>query len=251
MNVRMSKRPWQILSLALVSMSAHANPDCWARLHVGEDLATGDPVDTIQGPGEFATLVDLPGAAKTDWGDAINSVEMGPAARGMFYENANFTGALQEFGPGRAVARLDEFDFDEEIESMKLECIAADGEPDADGDGYTAAVDCDDANPAVYPGALEVSFDGIDQNCAGGDATISVYMAVVKLSSGTLTVEATYTGATKHGEPLHVEGYNVMFWNTEFGPHWRLEKWGMTQAPASIRITGPEGTIEHTNITVQ
>ncbi|HAD12373.1 MAG TPA: hypothetical protein DCF33_08035, partial [Saprospirales bacterium] len=37
---------------------------------------------------------------------------------------------------------------------------------DADMDGYTLEVDCDDANPGVYPGAPEIC-DGLDNNCYG------------------------------------------------------------------------------------
>jgi PKD repeat protein len=37
---------------------------------------------------------------------------------------------------------------------------------DADGDGYDNRVDCDDHNPAVHPGAVEVC-NGIDDNCDG------------------------------------------------------------------------------------
>lgn len=40
--------------------------------------------------------------------------------------------------------------------------------PDGDGDGYDAGVDCNDANPAINPGANEVCGDGIDDNCANG-----------------------------------------------------------------------------------
>ncbi len=37
---------------------------------------------------------------------------------------------------------------------------------DADGDGYTNETgDCDDDNAAVYPGADEIWYDGVDQNC--------------------------------------------------------------------------------------
>ncbi len=37
-------------------------------------------------------------------------------------------------------------------------------------DGYTDVIgDCDDANPAVYPGAPEVWYDGVDQDCDGQD----------------------------------------------------------------------------------
>ena len=37
---------------------------------------------------------------------------------------------------------------------------------DADGDGYTTAQgDCDDGDAGVHPGAEEVWYDGVDQNC--------------------------------------------------------------------------------------
>ena len=43
---------------------------------------------------------------------------------------------------------------------------------DMDGDGFEATVaggeDCDDANPDAYPGAEEVWYDGVDQDCSGG-----------------------------------------------------------------------------------
>jgi len=39
-------------------------------------------------------------------------------------------------------------------------------DPDEDGDGASASVDCDDGNSAVYPGASE-SCDGIDSDCDG------------------------------------------------------------------------------------
>jgi hypothetical protein len=39
---------------------------------------------------------------------------------------------------------------------------------DADGDGYTSDVDCDDSNSSVNPGASEpCACDAIDQNCNG------------------------------------------------------------------------------------
>ena len=41
------------------------------------------------------------------------------------------------------------------------------GCPDADGDGFPATRDCDDADPNVHPGAPEVCGDGKDNNCNG------------------------------------------------------------------------------------
>ncbi len=40
---------------------------------------------------------------------------------------------------------------------------------DADGDGWVVELDCDDADPAVNPGAREIWYDGHDSNCDGAD----------------------------------------------------------------------------------
>jgi hypothetical protein len=51
-----------------------------------------------------------------------------------------------------------------------LDCRAApDAAPDADGDHRPFCLDCKDTDPTVYPGAVEICGDGIDQNCDGTD----------------------------------------------------------------------------------
>jgi hypothetical protein len=39
---------------------------------------------------------------------------------------------------------------------------------DTDGDGWFTPEDCDDTNAAVHPGATEIWYDGVDQDCSGG-----------------------------------------------------------------------------------
>lgn len=54
-------------------------------------------------------------------------------------------------------------------------CAPADGggaaAVDADQDGYTTRIDCDDTDPEVHPGAAEVCSDGVDQDCSGADVS--------------------------------------------------------------------------------
>jgi len=42
---------------------------------------------------------------------------------------------------------------------------------DEDEDGWTAGEDCDDSRADVHPGADEVPYDGVDQDCDGVDET--------------------------------------------------------------------------------
>ncbi len=48
--------------------------------------------------------------------------------------------------------------------TLLLLCLGCPGPVDEDGDGSTADLDCDDADPARYPGNVELC-DGVDQDC--------------------------------------------------------------------------------------
>jgi hypothetical protein len=55
---------------------------------------------------------------------------------------------------------------------------------DLDDDGVTEDLDCDDTNAAVYPGATEVDWDGVDQNCDGIDSDAASLRSVGVSVSG-------------------------------------------------------------------
>ncbi len=42
---------------------------------------------------------------------------------------------------------------------------------DLDGDGYSPPADCDDSDPDIHPAAVDVPYNGIDEDCDGADLT--------------------------------------------------------------------------------
>ena len=66
-------------------------------------------------------------------------------------------------------------DGDASMASGGMDCddmdAMVDSMTDADGDGATCVTDCDDMDATSYPGAFDQPGDGIDQDCAGGDAS--------------------------------------------------------------------------------
>ncbi|NOY91008.1 MAG: hypothetical protein GXP55_07320 [Deltaproteobacteria bacterium] len=60
---------------------------------------------------------------------------------------------------------------------------------DADGDGWDAARDCDDADPSRHPTAAEVCGDGVDQDCNGTDLSCGAWDAGVVDLDGALDAD--------------------------------------------------------------
>ena len=65
---------------------------------------------------------------------------------------------------------------------------------DVDGDGYTNDVDCNDNDPTINPGAVDVPNDGIDQNCDGSDLIVG---------DGELRFTLTWAKARGRSRPTH------------------------------------------------
>jgi Putative metal-binding motif len=81
-------------------------------------------------------------------------------------------------------------------------------DPDADLDGFPASVDCDDANPAINPAAVEAC-DGIDNNCNTGvdDEFAATLEAVGTYATVDEAVSAAVIAApTGYGTKLLAEG---------------------------------------------
>jgi hypothetical protein len=64
---------------------------------------------------------------------------------------------------------------------------------DDDADGYNRPQDCNDANPAIYPGAVDTPEDGIDQDCNYADARWQVPNASISWLFGFAGARAKVT----------------------------------------------------------
>jgi hypothetical protein len=61
-------------------------------------------------------------------------------------------------------------DTNDQLTACEGLALSSDLIPDADGDGAVKPADCDDGNPAIKPGVVDVLDNGVDEDCSGADA---------------------------------------------------------------------------------
>ena len=70
----------------------------------------------IEGPSEYKALE----LATLSWGDSISSLRVGPAAFVLLYSEREFEGNMLTFGPNQEVPNLDELDFNDQADSIRV-----------------------------------------------------------------------------------------------------------------------------------
>lgn len=112
---------------------------------------------------------------------------------------------------------------------------------DVDGDGFTPGDgDCDDAEATVFPGAEELTDDGVDQDCDGSD------IAPERLGEGWHRLDGSAERMT-FGEQLHVESAGpwppavliseTAYQKSEYGGDGTVGVYSAEGIPSALRTT--------------
>lgn len=117
----------------------------------GDDIVLGAPADHADGNQNSAGAAYRFARSGTSWSESSKLIGSGASAGDEF---------------GRAVAIQGDLAL---VGSQRTEAVFAFGLVDADGDGFLASVDCNDANPAINPGVVVdgVPLTGVDNDCDG------------------------------------------------------------------------------------
>ena len=130
------------------------DPDVFAFDAVGGSSYTIETLNLLGAADTALTLLAADGVtvlASNDnrtAGDSSSLIAYTPAAGGRLYVRSDHAPGLGIHG------------------SYDFRVAGAAVGTDADGDGFPSTVDCDDSNPAIHPGAIEIC-NGVDDNCDG------------------------------------------------------------------------------------
>jgi hypothetical protein len=129
-------------------------------VHSDVENATGGSGDDRLSGNALANRLDGgPGADVIDGAGGSDTLTGGDGADQIMARDG--VADTVDCGPGSDTATLDAADVAHGCETAIV---------DADGDASSTPADCDDGNPAVYPGATDVAGNGIDEDCSGADA---------------------------------------------------------------------------------
>lgn len=120
-----------------------------------------------------ALALNPPGATET------HALQLNSPAINM--ANASFAPPTDQRGVARPVGAADDIGAYELIP------------PDNDGDGFSPPDDCDDDDPARFPGATETIDDGIDQDCNGFD-TVTCFVDADSDGTGSISIGVSADG---------------------------------------------------------
>jgi hypothetical protein len=147
-----------------------------------ENAIGGSGIDPISGSSGANRLQGGPGNDVLDGGDGPDRLEgdagndnlIGGSGIDTFLAGSgddavtSFDGLPEDIDCGSGTDRATSDLADRPVACERVKSV--DELLDADHDGVNRPQDCNDSNPAIRPGAIDVPRNGVDENCAGGDA---------------------------------------------------------------------------------
>jgi len=107
----------------------------------------------------------------------------------------------------------------------------------------TTEVDCDDADPLIFPGQLEICEDGIDQDCDLQDQLCTAFLYTVRESDDTLQLFDTDNLVFHDIGPLGVTyDFGELAWDSSTGTMWMIDGRG-TQSLHTVDLTTGAATV--------
>lgn len=132
-----------------------------------EDVASGPGNDVVVGSDVANVLDGGAGGDRLEGRGGVDTYFGGTGADALFTRDGLHERV--ECGPETDAGEADTIDVLVDCEGVLLSSALV---ADVDGDGAAKPGDCDDANAAIHPGALDTPENGIDEDCSGVDAVI-------------------------------------------------------------------------------
>jgi Ca2+-binding RTX toxin-like protein len=132
-----------------------------------EDVAAGAGNDSVTGSDGVNTLDGGEGDDRLEGRGGVDTFFGGDGNDALFVRDG--LRERVECGTGSDGGEGDTIDLLVDCEGTALSSAFV---PDADGDGSAKPADCNDDNPAIHPGAVDLPENGVDENCDGADAVI-------------------------------------------------------------------------------